>query len=97
MTKAAGSAEDLPLAVVLLVAIFTVHIPSGGPLFAQPGSETDLLYLSGLVALVLGSPGHGLCTSGLGDPSADLLKQFADRIAQLCIGLINPHDLSPGA
>jgi putative oxidoreductase len=59
----------VPLAIVLLVAIFTVHLPNGfssiklqsfdvaGAHFGQPGYETDLLYLAGLVALCLGGPG----------------------------------------
>jgi putative oxidoreductase len=59
----------LPMAVVLLVAIFTVHLPNGfssiklqsvdatGAHFGQPGYETDLLYLAGLAALVFGGPG----------------------------------------
>lgn len=59
----------LPMAAVLLVAIFTVHLPNGfssikllsvdgaGAHFGQPGYETDLLYLAGLVALVLGGAG----------------------------------------
>jgi len=54
---------------VLLVAIFTVHLPYGfssiklqsvtaaGAHFGQPGYETDLLYLAGLAALVLGGSG----------------------------------------
>lgn len=60
---------SIPMAVVLLVAIFTVHLPNGfssikllavtsaGAHFGQPGYETDLLYLACLVALVLGGPG----------------------------------------
>jgi putative oxidoreductase len=60
---------SLPMAAVLLVAIFTVHLPNGfssiklqsvtatGAHFGQPGYETDLLYLAGLAALVLGGPG----------------------------------------
>jgi putative oxidoreductase len=60
---------SLPMAVVLLVAIFTVHLPNGfssikllsvdaaGAHFGQPGYETDLLYLAALAALVLGGPG----------------------------------------
>ncbi len=48
---------SVPMAVVLLVAIFTVHLPNGfssiklqsvtedGAHFGQPGYETDLLYL----------------------------------------------------
>jgi putative oxidoreductase len=58
-----------PMAVVLLVAIFTVHLPNGfssiklqavtpaGAHFGQPGYETDLLYLACLAALVLGGAG----------------------------------------
>lgn len=60
---------SLPMAVILLVAIVTVHIPNGfssikllsvstsGAHFGQPGYETDLLYLAGLFALVAGGPG----------------------------------------
>jgi putative oxidoreductase len=60
---------SIPMAVVLLVAIFTVHLPNGfssiklqsfgpdGAHFGQPGYECDLLYLAGLVALVLGGAG----------------------------------------
>lgn len=60
---------SIPMAVVLLVAVFTVHLPNGfssikllavtpsGAQFGQPGYETDLLYLACLVALVLGGPG----------------------------------------
>jgi len=59
----------VPMAVVLLVAIFTVHLPNGfssiklqsfdaaGAHFGQPGYETDLLYLANLVALCIGGPG----------------------------------------
>jgi putative oxidoreductase len=70
----------IPMAIVLLVAIFTVHLPNGfssiklqsfdaaGAHFGQPGYETDLLYLSGLIALCLG---------GAGPLSVDgLLKRF---------------------
>jgi len=60
---------SIPMAIVLLVAIFTVHLPYGfssiklqavtaaGARFGQPGYETDLLYLACLVALVLGGAG----------------------------------------
>ena len=60
---------SIPMAVVLLVAIFTVHLPYGfssiklqaitpsGAHFGEPGFETDLLYLACLVALVLGGCG----------------------------------------
>ena len=60
---------SLPMIVVLAVAIFTVHLSNGFPSiklqsvdaqgahFGQPGYETDLLYLAGIIALVLGGPG----------------------------------------
>jgi putative oxidoreductase len=59
----------LPMAMVLLVAIVTAHLPNGfssiklmsydaaGAHFGQPGYETDLLYLAGLVALCIGGAG----------------------------------------
>lgn len=59
----------MPMVIVLLVAIVTVHLPNGfssiklqsfdaaGAHFGQPGYETDLLYIAGLVALCLGGPG----------------------------------------
>ena len=60
---------SLPMSIVMLVAIFTVHLPFGfsaiklqaltsaGPQFGKPGFEVDLLYLACLVALVLAGPG----------------------------------------
>jgi putative oxidoreductase len=60
---------SLPMAALLLVAIFTVHLPYGfssiklmavtaaGPQFGPPGYECDLLYLACLAALVLGGSG----------------------------------------
>jgi putative oxidoreductase len=60
---------SVPMAIVLLVAIFTVHVPNGfssiklesvtsaGAHFGQPGYETSLLYLAALFALVLGGSG----------------------------------------
>jgi putative oxidoreductase len=60
---------SIPMAIVLLVAIFTVHLPNGfssiklqsfgpaGAQFGQPGYECDLLYLGGLAALVMGGAG----------------------------------------
>src|SRR6266850_5264259 len=56
---------SLPMAALLLVAIFTVHLPYGfssikliavtpaGAQFGPPGYECDLLYLACLAALVL--------------------------------------------
>jgi putative oxidoreductase len=58
-----------PMIVVLLVATLTVHLPNGfssikvlsydaaGAHFGQPGYETDLLYIAGLLALCLGGAG----------------------------------------
>jgi putative oxidoreductase len=58
-----------PMIVVLLVATFTVHLPYGfssikllsydaaGAHFGQPGYETDMLYLAGLIALCFGGAG----------------------------------------
>jgi putative oxidoreductase len=60
---------SVPMAMILLVAAFTVHLPYGfssiklqavtasGAQFGPPGYETDLLYLACLAALVLGGPG----------------------------------------
>lgn len=62
-------AAAAPMIVVLLVAIVTVHLPNGfssiklvsydtsGAHFGQPGYETDLLYLAGLLALCIGGAG----------------------------------------
>src|SRR6201987_1688452 len=63
------SLASLPMAAVLLTAMFTVHLPYGfssikikavtaaGAQFGPPGYEVDLLYLACLAALVLGGPG----------------------------------------
>ena len=60
---------SLPMATILLVATFTVHLPNGfssiklqaitpaGAQFGQPGYEADLLYLACLAALVIGGSG----------------------------------------
>jgi putative oxidoreductase len=60
---------SLPMAAVLLVAMFTVHLPYGfssiklmavtatGVHFGPPGYEVNLLYLACLSALVLGGSG----------------------------------------
>ena len=60
---------SIPLAVVLLVAMFTVHLPHGfssiklvavtaaGAQFGPPGYEVALLYLASLAALVVGGSG----------------------------------------
>ncbi|MEP7074835.1 MAG: DoxX family protein [Acidobacteriota bacterium] len=60
---------SLPLATILLVAAFTVHlqfgfssiklkeVTPGGSQFGQPGVELDLFYLASLAAIVLCGPG----------------------------------------
>lgn len=62
-------AVSIPMIGVLLVAMFTVHLPygfssiklvavtPGGAQFGPPGYETVLLYIACLVALVLGGAG----------------------------------------
>jgi putative oxidoreductase len=59
----------VPMAAILLVAIFTVHLPYGfssiklisanasGVQFGPPGYECDLLYLTCLASLVITGPG----------------------------------------
>jgi putative oxidoreductase len=60
---------SLPMAVLLLVAVFTVHLPYGfssiklmavtadGAQFGKPGYECNLLYLACLATLVMAGPG----------------------------------------
>jgi putative oxidoreductase len=60
---------SVPLIVMMLVAIFTVHLKYGfssintigltedGPQFGPPGYEVNLLYIAGLVSLILGGAG----------------------------------------
>jgi putative oxidoreductase len=60
---------SVPMAVVMVVAAFTVHLRYGfssiklvgvtaaGPQFGPPGYETALLYLACLLALVIGGAG----------------------------------------
>lgn len=88
-----------PMIVVLLVAIFTVHLPNGfssiklisydaaGAHFGQPGYETNLLYIAGLLALCIGGPGP-LSVDGYlkGRGGSDLVKPTGrpdDRPLQL--------------
>ena len=60
---------SVPLIVMMLVAMFTVHLRYGfsaintigltadGPQFGQPGYEVNLLYIAALLALILGGAG----------------------------------------
>jgi putative oxidoreductase len=61
---------SVPLIVMMLVAMFTVHLRYGfsaintigltadGPQFGPPGYEVNLLYIAGLLALMLGGAGR---------------------------------------
>jgi putative oxidoreductase len=63
------SLASLPMAAILLVAMFTVHLPygfssiklisvtAGRAQFGPPGYECTLLYLACIAALVIGGPG----------------------------------------
>ena len=63
------SLAAIPMTAVLMVAVFTVHLPYGfssiklkaitasGAQFGPPGYECDLLYLACLAALVIGGSG----------------------------------------
>src|SRR5262245_25611274 len=79
---------SVPMIAVLLVAIFTVHLPYGfssikligvtaaGPQFGWPGYEVDLLYIACLAALVGGGPGP------LAIDAPDLVRRMFDtRVA----------------
>ena len=72
---------SVPMAAILLFAIFTVHLPYGfssiqlqavtvaGAQFGQPGYELDLLYLACLAALVLSGSGPLSVDSFIGEKS----------------------------
>jgi putative oxidoreductase len=69
LTGAFVGLASLPMAVTLLVAMFTVHLPYGfstiklqavtaaGAQFGPPGYELDLVYLACLATLVFGGSG----------------------------------------
>jgi putative oxidoreductase len=60
---------SVPLIVMMLVAMLTVHLKYGfssintigltesGPKFGPPGFEVNLLYIAGLLSLILGGAG----------------------------------------
>jgi putative oxidoreductase len=76
---------SVPMIAVLLVAIFTVHLPYGfssiklqaitpsGAVFGPPGYEVDLLYIACLVAFILSGAGplsiDGLIRKRLANPA----------------------------
>jgi putative oxidoreductase len=63
------AAVSIPLILMMLVAMFTVHLRYGfsaintigltadGPQFSPPGYEVNLLYIAGLIALILAGAG----------------------------------------
>jgi putative oxidoreductase len=63
------AAISVPLIIMMLVAMLTVHLRYGfsaihtigltadGPQFGPPGIEVNLLYIAGLLALILGGAG----------------------------------------
>ena len=63
------AAVSIPLIVMMLVAMFTVHLRYGfsavntigltadGPQFGPPGYEVNLLYIAALLTLILGGAG----------------------------------------
>jgi putative oxidoreductase len=73
----------VPMIIVLLVATLTVHLPNGfssikllsydaaGAHFGQPGYETDLLYVAGLLALSIGGAGPLSVDGYLSDRRSD--------------------------
>jgi putative oxidoreductase len=74
---------SIPLIVMMLVALFTVHLRYGfsaintigltadGPQFGPPGIEVNLLYIAGLLALIL---------AGAGPFSVDRLLERRKRV-----------------
>src|SRR5215510_10093098 len=85
---------SLPMAALLLVAMFTVHLPYGfssikleavtaaGAQFGPPGYEVDLLYLACLAALVLGGSGP-LSIDGLLAKRSEIARP-ASRAGAVC-------------
>ena len=79
---------SVPLIVMMLVAMFTVHLRYGfsaintigvtadGPQFSPPGYEVNLLYIAGLLALILAGAGSlsvdGLLTPRKRDPAVEM-------------------------
>jgi putative oxidoreductase len=91
---------SLPMAAVLLVAMFTVHFPYGfsaikligvtaaGAQFGPPGFEVDLLYLACLAALVMGGCGPFALDRLIGDALSNYLRPSKS------VALRDDHDLS---
>src|SRR5258707_10956644 len=77
---------SLSMAAVLLVAMFTVHLPYGfsaikligvtaaGAQFGPPGYEVDLLYIARLAAFVIGGSGPFAVDRLIGDAVSNRLR-----------------------
>ena len=87
-------AATIPMAAVLVVAMFTVHLPYGfssiklvavtdaGAQFGPPGYEVDVLYLACLAALVLGGSGPFSVDGLIGRRSASRSKNRLNQPAE---------------
>ena len=83
---------SLPMAIVMVVAMFSVHLPFGfssiklqavtadGPQFGPPGYEVDLLYLCGIAALVLIGSGPYSITSMLENRRMRKRLEFINKL-----------------
>jgi uncharacterized membrane protein YphA (DoxX/SURF4 family) len=92
---------SLPMAAVLLVAMFTVHLPYGfsaikligvtaaGAQFGPPGYEVNLLYIACLAALVLGGSGPFAVDRFIGDAISNHLRLRPSKF----VALRDDHDL----
>ena len=90
---------SLPMAAVLLVAMFTVHLPYGfsaikligvtaaGAQFGPPGYEVDLLYVACLATLVMGGSGPFAVDRLIGDTFSNYLRHSK------FVALRDDHDL----
>jgi len=77
---------SMPMAAVLLVAMFTVHLPYGfsaikligvtaaGAQFGPPGYEVDLIYVACLATLVMGGSGPFAVDRFIGDAVSNRLR-----------------------
>jgi putative oxidoreductase len=77
---------SVPMAAVLLVAMFTVHLPygfsaikligvtAGGAQFGPPGYEVDLLYVACLATLVMGGSGPFAVDKLIGDAFSNCFR-----------------------
>jgi putative oxidoreductase len=90
---------SVPLIIMMLVAMLTVHLQYGfssvntigltadGPQFGPPGYEVNLLYTAGLLALILGGAGAG---------SIDRLLARRKRVLERPSGPPHAPPLFPG-